>query len=358
MSPREQGTILVMTLWVLALLSLLAFATVTRVQWSIRNAAHDDTELRCRQMLSTLAQVVAARLSYDPDTEIDCFMEPWGRIFAVNGATIYGGFPDTAPQDEDLRLSIVAVDESAKINVNEANRALLVQVLRETAAAGAAEAVADAIVDWRDEDDLGVYERDAYADRALPCAPPNKALARIEELLYVQGVTPELYFGEDANHNGLLDPEEDDGSLYLPIDNADGQLQPGLADLLTVQGEAEINVNTCSAPVLRALLGYAATGSDYDRVVQALLQSRRGADGLDGTDDDKPIDKLETLAAILGPEVYQAVRDADIEFGLVSSAFRFYLRASVPSQHVVREADVLVARAGEELKMLEWHEGQ
>ncbi len=35
-----------------------------------------------------------------------------------------------------------------------------------------------------------------------PYAPRNGPMETIEELLLVRGVTPELLFGVDANHNG------------------------------------------------------------------------------------------------------------------------------------------------------------
>ena len=44
----------------------------------------------------------------------------------------------------------------------------------------------------------------------------------------VRGVSSDLFAGEDANQNGLLDPEEDDGDNSYPPDNRDGILDAGL----------------------------------------------------------------------------------------------------------------------------------
>ncbi|MBC8113052.1 MAG: hypothetical protein H7062_01620, partial [Candidatus Saccharimonas sp.] len=55
----------------------------------------------------------------------------------------------------------------------------------------------------------------------------------IDELLLVQGVTPALLYGEDANRNGLLDPNENDGDQSPPLDNADGVLDHGWVAFLT-----------------------------------------------------------------------------------------------------------------------------
>ena len=44
-----------------------------------------------------------------------------------------------------------------------------------------------------------------------------------EELALVNGATYEVLYGEDANMNGVLDPNEDDGEESAPTDNSDGK---------------------------------------------------------------------------------------------------------------------------------------
>ncbi|HID21409.1 MAG TPA: hypothetical protein EYP14_03300, partial [Planctomycetaceae bacterium] len=65
-------------------------------------------------------------------------------------------------------------------------------------------------------------------------------------------MTPELLYGEDANRNGLLDPNEDDGDVSPPDDNADGVLDRGWVAYLTAysresnrraDGSEKINLN-------------------------------------------------------------------------------------------------------------------
>jgi len=70
------------------------------------------------------------------------------------------------------------------------------------------ESIADAIMDWIDEDDepreYGA-EFDYYQTLQPPYAPKNGPLETVEELLLVRGMTPELLFGRDLNRNGFLD---------------------------------------------------------------------------------------------------------------------------------------------------------
>lgn len=73
------------------------------------------------------------------------------------------------------------------------------------------EEIADAILDWLDEDDetreFGA-ESQYYQTLAAPYQPANGPLRRLEELLHVRGVTREHLFGADANQSGWIDPEE------------------------------------------------------------------------------------------------------------------------------------------------------
>lgn len=93
--------------------------------------------------------------------------------------------------------------------------------------------IAAAISDWIDAGDVvdpdGGAERSdgAYAGAAVPYAPRNAAVQSLDELRLVRGVTPGLWFGEDANANGRLDAGEDaDG---------DGRLDAGLRGQLSLQ---------------------------------------------------------------------------------------------------------------------------
>ena len=71
--------------------------------------------------------------------------------------------------------------------------------------------IADAILDWIDEDDdprdLGA-ELETYAVLASPYEPANGPIDAIDDLLLVRGVTPTLLYGVDDNRNGVIDADE------------------------------------------------------------------------------------------------------------------------------------------------------
>src|SRR5207247_1078297 len=101
--------------------------------------------------------------------------------------------------------------------------------------------IANSILDWMDPDDeprSNGAENDYYQTLPNPYRAKNGPLDTIEELLLVKGVTPQLLFGNDRNRNGILDPDEDDGtgivnlgwSAYLTVHsrerNIDSQGNP------------------------------------------------------------------------------------------------------------------------------------
>ncbi|MCC9658219.1 type II secretion system minor pseudopilin [Rhodopirellula halodulae] len=104
---------------------------------------------------------------------------------------------------------------------------------------GMDESIANAILDWLDEDteprENGA-EDEYYTALATPYAAANGPLQSVEELLLVRGVTPQLLFGADTNRNGVLDADEQQ-RFSASIDTP-GVL--GWASYLTVHG-AEAN---------------------------------------------------------------------------------------------------------------------
>ncbi|MEL7089101.1 MAG: hypothetical protein AAGL98_11785, partial [Planctomycetota bacterium] len=88
--------------------------------------------------------------------------------------------------------------------------------------------------------------------------------------------------GEDLNRNGVLDPNEDDGDASPPADNADGRLDFGLREYLTVysverltadNGQPRINVNRAGQG-LDVILEDITTASRYNELVNTIPPAR------------------------------------------------------------------------------------
>src|SRR5262249_32614263 len=118
-------------------------------------------------------------------------------------------------------------------------------------------------------------EADYYASLQPPYLPRNGPLQTTRELLMVRGVTRELLLGEDANQNGLLDAEEDDGRASFPEDNQEGILDAGWSGAVTVDsaarnenaaGEERVNVQSADERALAAVPGI---GQDLAKAIIA-----------------------------------------------------------------------------------------
>jgi type II secretory pathway component PulK len=154
------------------------------------------------------------------------------RQLQIGEATVY--MIGRSGGEDNLNSNIPTlgpVDEASKININLAPYEVLMQLPMITPEFAAA------IVDWRDEDDE-LTENGAEAsmytllDNAYNIK--NSPFETLEELRLVYGATTEMLYGEDINQNGILDPNENDGNQSPPMDNADGVLDFGILEYLTV----------------------------------------------------------------------------------------------------------------------------
>ncbi len=153
-----------------------------------------------------------------------------GRFLLLQGLSAGGDKPAYGLQNECSKLNLHTL--SFRLSRKKQSRDRLL------ALPGMTPVIADSIIDWIDEDhDESEFGAEAswYLTRSPPVYPANRPLRTLSELLQVRGMTPELLWGEDANGNGILDPEEDDGDATAPADNADGILDAGLSQWLTLQ---------------------------------------------------------------------------------------------------------------------------
>lgn len=111
--------------------------------------------------------------------------------------------------------------------------------------------------------DSGLAESPVRFGNPLPPAAstaggPAGAFNSVEALVRLPDFTSELLFGEDANRNGRLDPNENDGDETLPPDNRDGRLDHGMSQYLTTTaydpdltraGQPRVDLNDPLAPL-------------------------------------------------------------------------------------------------------------
>ena len=100
---------------------------------------------------------------------------------------------------------------------------------------GMTETIADSILDWIDSDDEPrTYGAEADAYAGLGYEPRNGPISHLDELLLIPEITPELLYGADRNHNGLLDDNEAAGAEAL---GGSASMARGWAAFLTTRSQ-------------------------------------------------------------------------------------------------------------------------
>ena len=272
-------------------LIVIAVATMAVYSFTELMVAHDDAahlagdRVQARVSAESGAEAIRVLLAQPPSARLD-----FGGVY--NNAQLFQAMTVTSEQDDASRSSFTILapsmdengsyaglrfglqDESARLNVNalpilEENSDAILPTLAAAgdqasevdtdniavsllmALPGMTEEVADAILDWIDEDDeareFGV-ETDYYEALPTPYSAANGSIRSVDELLLVRGVTPTLLFGADTNRNGVMDAEEQQrwgvsietpGSLgwsaYLTVHGAEANQ--------TIDGLPRVNIN-------------------------------------------------------------------------------------------------------------------
>ncbi len=211
---RDRGAALLLVLLLVALLSILVVEFLREARLESRAAANLRDSVQAHALVRSGVAVGSALLLADAqDNQVDHRGEPWADvippvplgdgILAVTVEDLYGRFP--------LGAVLNQAGEAVPSKVQALRR------LVEAAAPADADpaALVEALVDWMDADDNGVYE-------SGPDYPvPDALLVDLGELGRIEGFTPEVV----------------------------AALRPHL----DVRAEPKVNVNTATVPVLMAL---------------------------------------------------------------------------------------------------------
>ena len=131
------------------------------------------------------------------------------------------------------RFQVAVVDLNARLDLNNADEPTLIAFFTQFAGPRDAPALAAALQDWRDADDLvhegGGAEAADYERAGSLFRPPNRPLQRLDELTRIKGFSDSL---------------------------ADR-----IAPYVTVRGDGRVNLNTAPAVVLAPTLGIGPAGA-------------------------------------------------------------------------------------------------
>ncbi len=353
MGGGRRGIVLMITLWVLVILSSVAltYAYYTQLDLQMTTFAANSARARTLAKAGYYRACVYLRDDKLKDTDLldnddlvelddddinyiyDAMNEEWYSFWWEEEEPFrnisFEGETNWYEEDEITQSFMVNVeDEAGKININIAHQDLIKNLLIVTGVEEEyAKTVAAAIIDWRDSDtepseggeegdvDLEFGEKisedtyynpgqtiDGIQTEGPDYVTKNAPIDDVEELLLVFGMNPYIFYGEDANGNRKVDPNERDGSRLPPDDDGDDNLLIGIQPFITVYSSNEddpysgaLNINTAPKEVLQALFMCIEEIEDDDAedIAEDIVDYRLGGDGEPGTRDDRPFRTLD-----------------------------------------------------------------
>lgn len=259
---NSRGTILIVTLWILVILTVLALALGQRASLEVQLAQYGRDKLKANSLArAAIERAIWEKQNNDLTDEVDALSEPWANneqafkdfelgegTFTVSylqaGITLYG-----------------MQDETGSININTVDEQVLVNLL-ENCGIENAEELASSILIWSGAKPDTGEEETYYQSLDLPYHCKKENFKSVPELLLVRGMAPAILYGEDKDDDGQISEQE-----------------RGIAQYLTVFGDGAVNINTASEKVLMALINDADLAAEIGKY-------RKGDDGEIGTEDD------------------------------------------------------------------------
>ena len=251
LATDERGFALLAVILVLSLLAVVVteFAFSMRLEASMvrayrdsilaRNLAEAGIQQAIREILSD-ANVQAL----DEDEQLAFYSKP-------AGGTAIQRLPSLTRTHVSLgsgAFSYRITDEEGRLNINAGVPARMQQLLVSLGVDKLErDVIVDSIEDWRDRNDLkraNGAESDDYVKLPVSYRARNGNFQDTAELLQINGVTPEMYYGRAERQ--------------------------GLVDLVTVRGRGNVNLNTAPAPVLSAV---GLSDAEISEIVQTRVKT-------------------------------------------------------------------------------------
>jgi general secretion pathway protein K len=233
---KNEGFALILTVLIISLI----VASTLNFNTSMRCDLDSAVNLREAIRAGTIARsgfdyALAVLIKDSLASDFDSLHEPWADSETLSEVS--------ASMFERGRFNVQIVDHSGKIQINQLieesgayntkQKDLLARFLGSEQFGLSAEEVdniIDAIKDWIDPDDevtrFGA-ENTFYQSQETPYSCRNAPMEFPEELLFVKGVTKELFFGTDE--------------------------RPGISSYIATHGDGRVNINTAGPLVLKAL---------------------------------------------------------------------------------------------------------
>ena len=324
---NRRGSILIITLWILAILSLLAISFAHHTAVGIKLTEYHISSLK--NLYICKAGIKRACYELNKDKEYDSLNGSWSNNPEAfkNAGVGDGAFTVSYQIEKDVdEINTVygMIDEERKLNINKLVKNGVRDVIRLSQIKKLFEildidtVIADYIVDWLDSDSQGDGEEDFYQGLSVPYYCKNDLIECLEEMYLIRGITAGIF----------------------------KKLKP----YITIYGDGKINVNTAGKEV------FAALGMD-DTLAQQIIDYR-AQDG--GEEDLYSFKMLESIIPNLDltPEQKQ-ILTVLIQTGYLtvrSSVFTANVTSVLNNSKLAKRVDVVLQREEDNIKIKYWHE--
>lgn len=310
---NEKGIALLVTLLILVLVVALVYEIFRIGARSAQTGAYGRDSIRCALLAEGGTGAARIALRQDArDNGFDTLDEIWSR--PAPPIELGDGEVRVVVEDEDRKIDLNRI-MLPKGNAPDERRLAIFQRLLETLAID--RAVADAVVDWLDNDDtprVGGAESSYYLALPYPYRAKNDLFDTVGELRLVRGVTREVF------------------DKLLPF--------------LTVHSAGKVNLNTAPKEVLMSL----SAGTDLAEVGAI---DAKTADEIVEYRKDHPFTKADQIGNVSPflKDLYTRTPVKDLVD--VRSTF-FHVRSVGEVAGTIRTVDAVGARVGNEIQWRFW----
>jgi len=331
---KKSGSVLVIALWSLFLLTIFAVQLAVIVRQKITLVHRLDQRDRLFYVAEAgIKKAIVELRKEDAIPDADVFAEPWGNnTESFKDVAVGNGYFNVSYGYAGNRLrrtQFGVMDEESKINLNTAPVDILLNLLQLEGGLDADQAytIAYAVIDWRDADSFFQHPQ---------------------------------YGAEDADYEGLKAPyESKDGPFelideLLLVKGMDEDVFARIKDHVTVYGEGRININTVQPAVLKAL-------GLNEKLAEDILAFREGEDMIEGTADDRfftvsgeIIPQLKDFSPLSGQD--EAVLEALIEQNVFVFKSNYYRARSLARLHAQKPEFEIIAVLDRSGHVQYWHE--
>lgn len=245
-SASRRGSVFILVLWISFGLVVLSLYFANSTSFELKAADNRLAAVQAQQAINGGARyacyVISTLATNGVVPELQAYRSEWVPVGEAN-FWFLGHKVDEQARSETIP-AFGLVDEASKLNLNTATAEMLQGLPVITAEFAAA------IIDWRDTN-ADLSENGAEDENYQRLNPPrrckNAPFESVDELRLVYGATLEMLYGEDSNRNGILDPNENDGDISLPLDNRDGHLDQGIVAYVTAHSR-QTNMRADGSP--------------------------------------------------------------------------------------------------------------